>query len=44
MNRKVVKKGNRVEIIYTDDKGKVVAHEDIELETYKKNYPQEEKK
>lgn len=41
MNRKVTKKGDRVEILYTDDKGNVVAHESLSLETYKENYPQE---
>lgn len=41
MKRKVTVKGKRVEIIYTDEKGKIFAHEDISLETYKKNYPKE---
>lgn len=43
MNKKVTKKGNRVEIIYTNDKGKVVAHESLDLKTYEKNYPKEDK-
>lgn len=42
MNRKVIKKNDRVEIVYTDDKGKIVAHESIDLKTYEKNYKETE--
>lgn len=36
MNRKVVKKGKKVDIIYTDDKGKVIGHEEADIKVFEK--------
>lgn len=41
LTRKVTISGKRVKITYTNENGVVVAQDDVELETYKKNYPKE---
>lgn len=42
--RKVKIKDKRVEIIYTDEDGNVVAHESIEKKLYDKTFPDGEPK